>query len=900
MKKILPVFVVIVFTFLNNSFLSAQGQVWGLTSSGGDNNSGVLFKANGDGTNFQVKKSLYAGDNPYGSLKEINGKFYYTTSGNGYYGGGIFSYDVGNNSLTAVDGLTHFTSYPSAGSIPLGSLLQFNGSMYGMTTDGGSQSCNGGTGVIFETNPTANFGGATPHTRVKSYNLNGGAKPSGSLVFFNGLFYGLTGQCGANSGGTLFSVSTDFSTTPITLVNFGGSIGSSNPGALPQGSLTVATNGKLYGLASRGGASDLGTLFEYSTSLTKRVDFNGSNGAQPCGSLIQAANGKLYGMTKLGGAYNAGTIFEFDPVSNILIKKYDFSATNGQNPVGTLMQAPNGKLYGMTTLGGANNLGVLFEFDPTNSAYTKRVDFNGANGSYPQYTALLFRKDDQTITFNTLPAKSIGCTSFQAGASASSGLQISYTSSNPSVATVSSTGMITIVGLGSTTITASQNGNSYYNPAASVSQVLNVGNKPGVSNIFTGPDSYTTCGMTTSFNAAFGSGSYTWTLPSGETVISGGNSSSNYVQLQWNSLGDKLISVYVTDANGCPSETAQTPYSVTSRGNQAISGLPTQTGLLKTFGDAPFQLPGVSSSGNQLTWNFSSGSNDILAIGANNVATVMNAGSSYYTVSANQTACYYSASQLMTVIVQKGTQTISCVQPQTTYCDEVIVNVTSSAGIPVFVNNYSGSITSIGNNNFKVTSTGSFDFKSTNLRNYTDAYGCAFQVYINKTPYSSIFANGQTNLCNGQATAQLMMNNIQNVGNGGPVTLQWLKNGTDIVGANQSSYSASQTGNYQVKLTQNNCQSLTNSIYVDAAQCEDFSLYPNPSVNTFRIEISKPAASDQYFYVYDWMGQFYTFYQILEGETYIDVDCSGFENGLYKVSGYFRPYYINKSFSVSH
>ena len=43
----------------------------------------------------------------------------------------------------------------------------------------------------------------------------------------------------------------------------------------------------------------------------------------------------------------------------------------------------------------------------------------------------------QTITFDALPAKTFGDAPFALGATASSGLSVSYTSSNPAVATVS-------------------------------------------------------------------------------------------------------------------------------------------------------------------------------------------------------------------------------------------------------------------------------------------------------------------------------------------------------------------------------------------------------------------------------------------------------------------------------
>jgi hypothetical protein len=75
----------------------------------------------------------------------------------------------------------------------------------------------------------------------------------------------------------------------------------------------------------------------------------------------------------------------------------------------------------------------------------------------------------QTITFAALPNKISADSPFALTATSSSGLPVTYMSSNPLVATVSGS-TLTIVGVGSTLITASQAGDSNYGPAADVSQ----------------------------------------------------------------------------------------------------------------------------------------------------------------------------------------------------------------------------------------------------------------------------------------------------------------------------------------------------------------------------------------------------------------------------------------------
>lgn len=93
----------------------------------------------------------------------------------------------------------------------------------------------------------------------------------------------------------------------------------------------------------------------------------------------------------------------------------------------------------------------------------------GLNGAITQAT--------QVITFSALPNKTVGDAPFALTATASSGLAVSYMSSNTSVATISGS-TVTVVGIGSTTITASQTGDSNYSTATPVDQVLSVNPAP--------------------------------------------------------------------------------------------------------------------------------------------------------------------------------------------------------------------------------------------------------------------------------------------------------------------------------------------------------------------------------------------------------------------------------------
>jgi len=362
---------------------SSDQLLYGMTLSGGTSSSGVLFEYNPATSTYTKKLDFNIapnGKSPYGSLVQAyNGKFYgMTNSGGANSLGVIFEYDPSTSTYT---NKLDFAG-TSNGSNPYGSLIQaFNSKLYGMTYSGGTN----GSGVLFEYDPATS-------TYTKKQDFDGssyGSNPFGSLIqASNGKLYGMTFQGGTSSKGVLFEY--DPATSTFTKkVDF---TGTSN-GSSPYGRLVQASNGKLYGMTNLGGTSSKGVLFEFdpaTSTYTKKVDFTGTaNGSNPYGSLIQAPDGKLYGMTYLGGSSNFGVLFEYDPATSTYNKELDFTgATNGRNPYGSLILAPNGNLYGMTYQGGTNSIGVLFEYNPGTNTYTKKLDFDGFNGSKPYYSRM--------------------------------------------------------------------------------------------------------------------------------------------------------------------------------------------------------------------------------------------------------------------------------------------------------------------------------------------------------------------------------------------------------------------------------------------------------------------------------------------------------------------------------
>jgi len=169
---------------------------------------------------------------------------------------------------------------------------------------------------------------------------------------------------------------------------------------------------------------------------------------------ISSAIPKITSSKTAGGVYGSAFVDTIKATNS----PYHFSASG--LPAGLSMNTGNGVIAGIPTVAG------------TFSVLVSATNATGNSGT-TDTLKLTINKLNQSITFNALPAKLVNDADFDAGATASSGLAISYTSSDATVATIVN-GKVHIVGAGSTTITATQAGNAGYLAAAPVSQSLTV------------------------------------------------------------------------------------------------------------------------------------------------------------------------------------------------------------------------------------------------------------------------------------------------------------------------------------------------------------------------------------------------------------------------------------------
>ncbi len=263
-------------------------------------------------------------------------------------------------SLGVTESVLHSFGGPGDGASPDGSLIQASdGNFYGMTTAHGAFNA----GAVIMITP------AGAESVLHSFGGTGtgdGNTPYGNLIqASDGNFYGMTVFGGTNNLGTVFKITPSGSETVLW------SFGTAGDGATPHGSLIQGSDGNFYGMTSAGGTNNVGVVFKITPTGGESLLHSfagGGDGINGYGSLIQASDGNFYGMTKVGGAHGAGAVIKITPTGTESVL-YSFGAVSGDGfaPYGRLLQATDGNFYGMTYMGGANNVGIAFKITPTGS-----------------------------------------------------------------------------------------------------------------------------------------------------------------------------------------------------------------------------------------------------------------------------------------------------------------------------------------------------------------------------------------------------------------------------------------------------------------------------------------------------------------------------------------------------
>ncbi|HKV79144.1 MAG TPA: choice-of-anchor tandem repeat GloVer-containing protein [Candidatus Sulfotelmatobacter sp.] len=279
--------------------LGFDGNLWGTTLGGGKNNAGTVFKMTPAGTLTSVYSFANGNDDSvpvYPVFQGQDGNMYGVSVGeyNGQYGSFL--------KLTTKGAATaHPFSYTN-GADPSLPTQGTDGNFYGTTQFGGDATCK--CGVVYK----ATAGGKITVLHKFTGYPNDGYRPYGVVVQgYDGNFYGITFQGGANNEGTVFKISPSGAYTLLHSFLYAAP---AYDGASPIAGLTLGTDGNLYGSTSAGGTKNAGMIYKITTAgvETKLYDFCAvacTNGFGPRTPMVLHTDGKFYGNTSgnsLGGS----------------------------------------------------------------------------------------------------------------------------------------------------------------------------------------------------------------------------------------------------------------------------------------------------------------------------------------------------------------------------------------------------------------------------------------------------------------------------------------------------------------------------------------------------------------------------------------------------------------------
>lgn len=364
---------------------------YGLSTSGGRDGNGTIYSVKPDGT-IRVLHSFANGAIGGGGMcVGANDQLFGWTTTDGQFGNGtFFRLNPGGGMVV----LHHFTN--EEGSDLQGPLVFHDGHFYGNLRSGGSSyygavvrlSLEGACTVLlpFRGQVDDGEGGGPRHDEPEKR----GAYPVGGLTLAaDGKLYGITTSGGmTTSSGTVFRLSPDGSAVE-TLLDFTG-YGGAAPSYGIEAGLTLGSDGWLYGVSNYGGltyeTSTRGTVFRVSTSGTYELISELSNpalvGYSPRGALTQAQDGNFYFTTYYSRNTGFGAILRLTPAGVLSVVRELTGGTGPSNPRGTLVQGADGLLYGVSEYGGAQSRGAVFRMDGSNGNLAVVTDFTALG--YPR------------------------------------------------------------------------------------------------------------------------------------------------------------------------------------------------------------------------------------------------------------------------------------------------------------------------------------------------------------------------------------------------------------------------------------------------------------------------------------------------------------------------------------
>jgi len=440
-------------------------------------------------------------------------------------------------------------------------------------------------------------------------------------------------------------------------------------------------------------------------------------------------------------------------------------------------------------------------------------------------------KGEQTITFDSIYSKTYGDPDFDLAASTDFGSPVTFTIADPSIATINGS-TVTILSAGTTTITAHQPGDSYYNPAPDVKRVLLVNQKSQA--ITFSPPAAVVYG--TSFDLAA-------TATSG-LAVSYRSSNTSVATIN----GSIVTMVGTGNVTITASQAGNTNYAAAADVNRSINVIKSaQTitfGTLpsKTYGDLPFDITATSTSG--LPVSFVSSDPTIAAITGNTI-TILAAGVVTITGSQSGNDNYIEAGDVARIlnITKADPNLVFGPIADKTLGDDAF-NLQATAKTPVTFSSSSANVKIVGSS-LSMLSAGRVTVQAiTSLSaNYTSK-------------------SAQQQFCINPMQPTITATSVHELTSSADNGNQWYVDGKTIDGATGKKIQATKDGSYMVQVTIGGCSSkLSTPVVVVIAATEDplpelsVNIFPNPSHDFFSIGIDNVITQQLQYQVIDPLGR---------------------------------------------
>jgi hypothetical protein len=438
--------------------------------------------------------------------------------------------------------------------------------------------------------------------------------------------------------------------------------------------------------------------------------------------------------------------------------------------------------YTWSDMTGNNPLtdGVAFTPEASNTYTVIGTDDNGCKDTAE--ISLTVKDCNQIITFEALSIVNLGSAPFQLNATASSGLAISYTSSNTAVATIDGD-IVSIIGIGSTIITANQAGGEFVYAATPVQQTLIV--KANQSITFNPLTQVALGSAPFKLNATSSSGlavSYTSSNAAVATI------DGDIVSIL--GIGSTIITANQTGSEFVYSATP-VQQTLIVKTDQSITFNPLGEVAL---GSTPFKLSATTSSGLALTYI---SSNTAVATIDGDLVTLVGIGSTVIT--ANQAGADYinPASAQQTLTVKMNQQIVFDVITAKMESEQpFMLTGSSTSSLPLSFTSLTPELISISGNQATIKKAGRASIQATQEGNNeyfaATALVNTFCIKPKQPLITKDFTNPEVPILTSSATD----------GN------QWYKDGVMLMGAIQQQYTTQEAGSYTVQVTADDCVSV--------------------------------------------------------------------------------------------